>query len=125
QAFYGEEVQRIQRGQDEVKVMVRYPRAERRSEGYLEDMRIRTGDGQAVPFSAVADLDMGSSPATIRRFDRQRSISITARVDKAVAEPGRITKDLIEHQLPDILSHHPGVSYRVTGATRDQEKMMV
>lgn len=42
-----------------------------------------------------------------------------------MAEPGRITKDLIEHQLPDILSHHPGVSYRVTGATRDQEKMMV
>ncbi|KAF0806927.1 RND family efflux transporter [Alcanivorax xiamenensis] len=125
QAFYGEEVQRIQRGQDEVKVMVRYPRSERQSEGYLEDMRIRTGDSQAVPFSAVADLDMGSSPATIRRFNRQRSISITARVDKAVAEPGRITKDLIETQLPDILSHHPGVSYRVTGATREQEKMMV
>ena len=51
QAFYGEEAQRIQRGRDDIRVMVRYPRDDRRSLGDLEDMRIRTPDGGEVPFS--------------------------------------------------------------------------
>jgi multidrug efflux pump subunit AcrB len=42
QAFYGEEAQRIQRGKDELRVMVRYPIEERRSIADLENMRIRT-----------------------------------------------------------------------------------
>ena len=49
QAFYGDEVQRIQRGRDDVKVMVRYPGEERRTLGSLEEMRIRTPDGQRAP----------------------------------------------------------------------------
>ncbi|MEX0914812.1 MAG: efflux RND transporter permease subunit, partial [Wenzhouxiangellaceae bacterium] len=57
QAFFGEEVQRIQRGQDDVRVMVRYPREQRSSQGYLENMRIRTPSGEEVPFNAVADLE--------------------------------------------------------------------
>ena len=51
QAFYGEVAQRIQRGRDDVRVMVRYPRDERRSLGDLENMRIRTPEGGQVPFS--------------------------------------------------------------------------
>lgn len=123
QAFYGEEVQRIQRGQDEVRVMVRYPREQRTSEGYLEDMRIRTPDGQEVPFSAVADLEMGSSPSVIRRFDRERSISLTARVDKDIAEPGRISGELINTHLPEVLAGFTGVRYRLSGQTRDQQQV--
>jgi len=121
QAFFGEEVQRIQRGQDDVRVMVRYPREQRTSEGYLEAMRIRTPDGSEVPFGAVADVEVGNSPSVIRRFDRQRSISVTGRVDKEVAEPGRITEELRETHLPEILSGYPSVSYRISGATRSQQ----
>ncbi|MDZ7791578.1 MAG: efflux RND transporter permease subunit [Xanthomonadales bacterium] len=123
QAFFGEEVQRIQRGQDDVRVMVRYPREQRTSEGYLEAMRIRTPDGSEVPFGAVADIDVGNSPSVIRRFDRQRSISVTARVDKEVAEPGRITSELRETHLPEILAGYPNVSYRVSGATLSQQEV--
>lgn len=123
QAFFGEEVQRIQRGQDDVRVMVRYPRAQRTSEGYLEAMRIRTPDGSEVPFGTVADVEVGNSPSVIRRFDRQRSISVTARVDKDVAEPGRITAELRETHLPEILSGYPSVNYRVAGATRSQQEV--
>ncbi len=60
QAFYGEEAQRIQRGRDDVRVMVRYPRDERRSLGDLENMRIRTPDGGAVPFGHVAQVEARS-----------------------------------------------------------------
>ncbi|WP_376696277.1 efflux RND transporter permease subunit [Wenzhouxiangella sp. EGI_FJ10305] len=123
QAFFGEEVQRIQRGQDDVRVMVRYPREQRTSEGYLEDMRIRTPDGTEVPFGAVAEVKSGSSPSVIRRFDRERSISVTARVDKEVAEPGRITSELRETHLPEILAGYPSVDYRISGATRSQQEV--
>ena len=54
QAFYGEEAQRIQRGTDDVRVMVRYPEAERKSLGNLENMRIRTKENIEVPFDSVA-----------------------------------------------------------------------
>ncbi|MFW5816352.1 MAG: efflux RND transporter permease subunit, partial [Wenzhouxiangella sp.] len=123
QAFFGEEVQRIQRGQDDVRVMVRYPREQRSSEGYLESMRIRTPAGDAVPFSAVADVTVGSSPSLIRRYDRERSISVSARVDKDLAEPGRISNDLRDVHLPEILSGYPDVRYRLAGSTRSQQEV--
>ena len=56
QAFYGEEAQRIQRGTDDVRVMVRYPEKERQSLGNLENMRIRTSENIEVPFSTVAKV---------------------------------------------------------------------
>ncbi len=123
QAFFGEEVQRIQRGQDDVRVMVRYPKAQRESVGYLESMRIRTPDGEQIPFSAVADIEVGSSPSSIRRYDRERSISVTARVDKELAEPGRISSELREDVLPEILARYPDVRYRLAGATRSQQEV--
>ena len=123
QAFFGEEVQRIQRGQDDVRVMVRYPREQRSSEGYLENMRIRTPGGDAVPFGAVVEVSVGSSPSIIRRYDRERSISVSARIDKDLAEPGRISSDLREVHLPEILSGYPDVRYRLAGSTRSQQEV--
>jgi multidrug efflux pump subunit AcrB len=123
QAFFGEEVQRIQRGQDDVRVMVRYPREQRESEGYLEAMRIRTPAGDEIPFSAVADVEIGNSPSSIRRYDRERSISVTGRVDKEIGEPGRIANELREDILPEILSRYPDVRYRLGGATRSQQEV--
>ena len=61
QAFYGEEAQRIQRGRDDIRVMVRYPRDDRRSLGDLENMRIRTPNGAEVPFGQVAQVEPGSA----------------------------------------------------------------
>ena len=74
--FYGAEVQRIQRGQDEVKVMVRFPLEERDSVGYLDNMKIRTPDGGRVPFHAVAEVEMTKSPAFIQRYDRERAVRV-------------------------------------------------
>ncbi len=91
--FYGTEVQRIQRGQDEVKVMVRFPREERDSVGYLDNMKIRTPNGGRVPFHAVAEVELTESPTFIRRFDRERAVRVSAEVDKervrAQENPGR------------------------------------
>jgi multidrug efflux pump subunit AcrB len=121
--FYGDEVQRVQRGQDEVRVMVRFPKTERDSVGYLENMRIRTPGGGQVPFHAVAEVEMTESPAFIRRFDRERSVRVSAEVDKEKFEPGKIREDIMTKELPEILSQYPGVRYRQSGAGQAQQEV--
>jgi multidrug efflux pump subunit AcrB len=121
QAFYGEEAQRIQRGKDDVKVMVRYPEAERRSLGALEEMRIRTPDGIEVPFAAVADAQLGRGFASIRRTDRRRVVNITGAIDRTVNTPDKVLKNLA-NDLPIILAGYPGVEYEFGGEQREQQK---
>jgi multidrug efflux pump subunit AcrB len=118
--FYGTEVQRIQRGQDEVKVMVRFPREERDSVGYLDNMKIRTPNGGRVPFRAVAEVEMTESPTLIQRFDRERAIRISAEVDKEKYEPKKIQDDIMNKELPQVLAHFPGVRSRLSGASQQQ-----
>ncbi len=121
--FYGEEVQRVQRGQDEVKVMVRFPRDERDSVGYLDNMRIRTPNGGRVPFNAVAEVELGEAPLRIQRFDRERAIRVSAEVDKEMAEPDKITKDILEIELPQVMAQFPGVSYSLSGSSQAQQEV--
>jgi multidrug efflux pump subunit AcrB len=124
QAFYGEEAQRIQRGRDEVRVMVRYPAAARRSLGDVEDMRIRTPDGSAVPFSAVADATLGRGFATIERADRRRVVSVTAAVDETVATPNDVVQALRTDVLPEIAAAYPRVAYSLQGEQREQSEFL-
>ena len=124
QGFFGEEAQRIQRGRDDVRVMVRYPAEERRSLGALERMRIRTPDGSEVPFSTVATAQMGRGFATISRVDRQRTINVTADVDEAVTNANRVLGEIEAGFLPDLLSSTPGVAYSLEGEQRDQQETL-
>jgi len=120
QAFYGEEAQRIQRGRDDVRVMVRYPQEDRRSLGDLERMRIRTPNGTEVPFSQVAVVEPGRGFASIRRVDRNRAVNVTASVDAAVTSVGQVISDLQARLLPEVLASYPGVSYTFEGAQAEQ-----
>ncbi len=120
QAFYGEEAQRIQRGRDEVKVMVRYPLGQRRSLGDLEEMRIRSASGQEVPFSTVASSELGRGFAAIRRIDRNRSISVTAEVDETKATANEILNDLEGSFLPQLVRKYPRLNYSLEGQQRQQ-----
>ncbi len=120
QAFYGEEAQRIQRGRDDVRVMVRYPRDGRRSLGDLDNMRIRTPDGGQVPFGQVAAVEPGRGFASIRRVDRNRTVNVTASVDPGVASAGDVIADLDARVLPEVLAGHPGVFHSFEGAMAEQ-----
>jgi len=121
--FYGEEVQRVQRGQDEVKVMVRFPRDERDSVGYLDNMRIRTPDGGRVPFHAVAEVELGEAPLRIQRFDRNRAVRVSAEVDKEMAEPDKITEDILKNELPQVMAQFPGVNYSLSGSSQAKQEV--
>ncbi len=121
QAFYGEEAQRMQRGRDDVRVMVRYPESERRSLGALEEMRIRTREGVEVPFAAVAQASLGRGFASIRRADRQRVVNITAAVDRKISTPEQILTG-VSRDLPRILRAFPGIEFSLEGEQREMNK---
>jgi multidrug efflux pump subunit AcrB len=120
QGFYGEEAQRIQRGRDDVRVMVRYPAAERRSLGDIENVRVRAPGGAAVPFSTVAAATLGRGYASIQRADRERTINVTADVDQTQGNATEIIAELEESLLPELLAAHPGLRYSLEGEQREQ-----
>lgn len=125
QAFYGEEVQRIQRGRDDIRVVVRYPESERRSLVNLEDMRIRTPNGGEVPFAIAAKAELGRGYESIRRANRQKVINVSADVDQKIANANEIVAEVTRTVLPQILSDHPRVRYSFAGAQKQQAEALV
>ncbi len=119
EAFYGYEAQRIQRGRDDVRVMVRFPLAEREAIANLQDFRIVTSDGRSIPVAQVVELVPGTSPTTIYRNDLKRTLSVIADIDKGVANMTVINADLRAF-LDDVLLQYPGVSYSLEGEAREQ-----
>ncbi|MDH3819963.1 MAG: efflux RND transporter permease subunit, partial [Gammaproteobacteria bacterium] len=125
QAFYGEEAQRIQRGKDEIKVMVRYPMNERKSVADLENMRIRTPDGDEVPFQSVADISFGKGYSSISRLDRERTVTVSANIDSELVEPQEVIRSVSSEVIPGLLARHPGVKYGLEGASGEQLDFLV
>lgn len=123
-AFFGAEALRIQRGQDEVKVMVRYPEKDRETIATIDNMRIRTPNGLEVPFYQAAYVDEGRGYNTISRTDRRRVVDITAAVDKKTANANEILADLRSGLLPQLKSDYPGLTFDFEGRTRNQQEGM-
>ena len=124
-AFYGIEAQRIQRGRDDIKVMVRYPKDERTSVENLEQLRIRTPQGTEVPFSEVAEIVITQGFSTINRVDRRRVINITADANKDVADLELIKEELHGSKngkayLDELMEANPGVLWSLEGEAREQ-----
>ncbi|MFT5759309.1 MAG: multidrug efflux pump subunit AcrB [Alteromonadaceae bacterium] len=120
QAFFGDEAQRIQRGRDELKVMVRYPKENRLSIADLEDMWVRTPSGEKVPFYQVANISIGQGFSSITRINQKRSITISADIDSEKVESRKVVTEMNEVSIPEVLSHYPTVEYGVEGASKDQ-----
>ena len=124
QAFYGEEAQRIQRGRDDIRVMVRYPDQDRRSLADLDDLRIRTPNGGEVPFYAVAKAELGRGFATIKRSDRNRVIHVTADVDVKEVAAGDVLAELQREFIPTLLADYPGMSFSLEGEQSEQAESL-
>lgn len=124
QAFYGEEVQKIQRGRDEIKVFLRYPKNERLSLNNLEQMNIRVGDNVEVPLGQVAKGQLSTGYSTIKRIDRKRSINITADIDLSKANANEILEKFEKNDLKRVLKDHPTVNYSFEGEQREQRETL-
>ena len=131
--FNGVEVQRIQRGRDEIRVMVRYPAERRRSLGDLANERILRpagagrGDGPAyteVPLSTVARLTEEREPATLTRIDGNRAALVTARADTALITPIQARRQIDEGIVPDLMARFPGLGIEPHGSVRETRAML-
>jgi multidrug efflux pump subunit AcrB len=121
QAFFGEEIQKIQRGREEVRVMLRYPLEDRRSIAALESMMIRTAEGQAVPFTTVAEAVIEKSFPRIERIDRNRAVEISADADKEAVDLDAVRDDLAKW-LPTMLNEYQGISFSFEGEAREERE---
>lgn len=127
-AFYGAEAQRIQRGRDDIRIMVRYPITARQSIADLERMWIPTPDGRSVPISEIAHLEWGTGFPTISRIDRQRVIQIQANADKEIADFNQINDSLYGSPdsttsiLQEVQGRFPSVKLVKGGEAKDWEE---
>ena len=124
QMFDGETVQRFQRGQDEIKVKVRYPEAQRSSLGQLQYAVIRTPQGEVVPLQAVAELIPGRDLDEITRINGKRSVYISASVDKSMISPQQLQSLLEQDALETIKSQYPSISFNFAGEAEQQAETM-
>ena len=107
QAFYGEEVQRLPREDGDVRVMVRYPEAERDSLAAFEEVRIRTPDGRLIPLLAVAEVEVGLATRRITRRNGERVVTVNATVEPESL--GEINRAVKEGFVPELVAMYPGL----------------
>ncbi|MBC8438745.1 MAG: efflux RND transporter permease subunit [Deltaproteobacteria bacterium] len=122
QAYYGDEVLKIQRGKDDIKVMVRYSQKERESEASIDELRIRTRDGREIPLNQVADIEMKQGYSTILRVDRKRIITVISDINEDVANAREIVEDLKKNYLDTLVNRFPGVTYDLEGQAKRTEE---
>jgi len=120
-AFYGSESLRLQRGRNEIKVMVRYPDADRRQLWNFETMHIRTPGGKEIPLLQAAEVIEGYGFSEINRTDRKRVINISASVNAEKANAQDILVELKKGLLPQLTSDYPGLSWDMEGEEKERK----
>ncbi|MCK5677149.1 MAG: efflux RND transporter permease subunit, partial [Flavobacteriaceae bacterium] len=120
--FFGFQAQRFQRGQDEIKVWVRYTKKDRSSIKNLDDMWINTPIGSRVPFSEIATYEIARGEVAINHLNGLREIQLTADLKSPDESPTEILDDLKIRVLPEILSKYPTVTPSFEGQNREANK---
>ena len=123
QGYFGQEVQRLQRGLDEVKVWVRYDLEDRGSISKLEQMRIRTNSGMEVPFKEIAEYDIQRGVLAVNHLDGRREVRIEAEMGDPTASSAEIMSEIDNVILPPILAKYPSLSVSYEGQSKEQAKM--
>ncbi|MCK5541834.1 MAG: efflux RND transporter permease subunit [Desulfobacterales bacterium] len=124
QAYYGDEVLQIQRGENDLKVVVRYSEDERKKVSSIEEMRIRTSDGREIPLGEVATISDVRGYSLISRVNRKRVITVISDIDENIGNASEIVEDLNNKFLKDLVLKYPGVTYDLEGqAKRTKESV--
>ena len=122
QGFFGEEVQRIQRGREEIRVYVRYPESTRADLGSLDDFRVRLPNGDRAPLLTVASVEESRAYSSIERIDGRRIVSVSANVDEAISTPNIANEEIVASVMPELERNFPGLRWVQAGSTREQNE---
>ena len=123
-SFHGVEVQRVQRGHEEIRVMVRYPPEQRAQLQQLEQVRIRHLGGGDMPLGDAAHVHESRALATRMRIDGEQAVLVNARVDAAVTTPLEARRTIQRELIPALLGQHPGLRIEPGSGVRQQEAML-
>ncbi len=123
-AFFGAEALRQERGRNEVRVYVRYPKSERRSEFDVEDFLLRSPRGGEIPLMEAARVRRGRSYTVIQRADGRRVLDVTAKVVPGVTTADKVLADLKEKALPELMKKYDGLGYSLEGQNREQKESL-
>ena len=121
--FFGQEAQRLQRGDDEVKVWVRYDLQDRANREQLREMRIRTPDGRSLPLEQLVNIEEQQGPIAINHRDGRREIRVDADVASLEVSSVDVISEVTRDVLPGILSRHPSIDYTLEGQVRETAKL--
>lgn len=119
-AFYGAEAQRVQRGRDDMRIMVRYPESDRHSLDNYNQLYIRLPNGAEVPIETVASAQLSAGNATIRRVDGQRTINVTAYADRTRIAPESVLRLIESQHIPRLESEYPGTKFSLAGEAEER-----
>ncbi len=122
QGFFGEEVQRIQRGREEIRVYVRYPESTRANLEALDDFRVRLPNGDRAPLLTVASVEESRAYSSIERIDGRRVVSVSANVDEATSTPNIANAKIVASVMPELERNFPGLRWVQAGSTREQNE---
>lgn len=123
-AYYGAEVQRLQRGRHEVKLMVRYPQDQRRSLADFKEIKVRGPDGVEVPITELAEIKVQRGYSEINRLNQKRSITVSADVDETKANAAQVIADLKATTLPELIAKYPTLSVDWEGQQQQSQESM-
>jgi len=124
QGFYGQEVMRLQRGRDELKVWVRFTKDDRISISQIENLKVRTPTGEYVPFKEVASFRIERGLRRIRHEDGERSVTVFADLDYSKNDQAVVLNELNANVIPNVLSQVEGVTQKLGGQAEYVDKMV-
>ncbi len=122
QAYFGEEVQRLPRNGQDVRVKVMYPKTSRRSIESLKDFRVRTDDGREVPLLSIAELEFAPGIKRIQRWNGNRAARVSADLKQEVR--GEIMDDLNESFFPEWEKRYPGIVRGSVGQAEGEKRFL-
>jgi multidrug efflux pump subunit AcrB len=123
-AYYGDEVERLPRGRNEVKIMVRYPHSERQSLDALRALPVQLPDGQNVPLGTVAEVSFREGVSKIIRQDRRRIVKVQARVDTQKIDVNALYDKLVANELKTLQQRYTGLNIDIGQSHQEQQTMM-
>ena len=121
--FFGAQAQRFQRGQDEIRVWVRYDLENRSSINDLDEMRLITPSGERVPFDEIANYEIVRGTESISHLDGMREIRVAADMEDPNGSSTEIMEDVRNNVIPPILEKYPSITVSFEGQNREASKL--
>ncbi|GAA0711191.1 efflux RND transporter permease subunit [Aquimarina litoralis] len=123
--FFGIQAQRFQRGQDEIRVWVRYDRENRSSILDLDNMRISTPTGARIPLNEIVNYSIERGDVAVNHLDGRREVQISADLkDPETTSSTDVLEEIRSEIMPDIIAKYPTVTPSYEGQNREAGKFL-